>query len=968
MPPCDRQGKALNMCFIIYSIKSCFCDLKQYLLDIERNFDIVCISESWLTNNDDLNDYSIDFYETVVTNRSNKRGGGVMIYVSKSLNFKVVEQMTECVDDFYECISIEIDVNRGKNIIVSCLYRTLGSCVDLFNEYLEKLLQRVKKNKLFYLVGDFNINLIKSETHLGTRNFIDLLFSHGLYPLINKPTRICLEAATLIDNIFTNCLLSTKNGILINDISDHLPVFSITEIQNFDRKCTETDVLKRKIDSNSICELNEKLLNHNWSEIFVSSNVDEAYNGFINVIQNAFNTTCPLKKIKQRTCNSKPWVTKGLANAFKKQKTLYKRFLKNRTKDNEQKYKAYKNRLINIKRFSQKEYYSNLLEVNKNNIKETWNILNNIINKKAKKSQYPQQFNDSNGNIITDKTTAANKFNEFFVNVGPKLASKIKQEEERSIFDYMGPANEKCMFLEPVDIHEILTTIDQCKNKRSEDYNNLSMNVIKGISQSVIQPFTHICNLSFSTGVVPKNMKIAKVIPLFKSGNKSLFTNYRPVALLPQFSKILEKLFCKRLNRFIEKFDLISENQYGFRSARSTSTALLELVEELTSSMDNGNFTVGVFIDLSKAFDTIDHNLLLKKLENFGIRGIALNWLKSYLADRQQYVMLNSHSSDLLSVVCGVPQGSVLGPLLFILYINDINKVSNVLKLILFADDTNLFKSGYDLSCLCNEISNELSKLYAWFNVNKLSLNVTKTNYMIFSNKKIVSNVCVKINDDNIERVECTKFLGIMIDSKLTWKTHIVNVKRKLSKCLAILYRCNILLNENALKTLYCSMFLSYLTYCCEVWGTTYKTNLKCLELLQKKAVRIICKAGKTASTTPLFLKLNLLKLDDIVKFKCCSLMYYAYRLELPSNLQRKFNVSYYEENQYNLRSKCKFKVNYARTTKRQHCLSVFGVKIYNSLPNDIASLPNIHLFKKYLKNHILGKYSSICLTTNIVI
>ena len=195
---------------------------------------------------------------------------------------------------------------------------------------------------------------------------------------------------------------------------------------------------------------------------------------------------------------------------------------------------------------------------------------------------------------------------------------------------------------------------------------------------------------------------------------------------------------------------------------------------------------------------------------------------------------------------------------------------------------------------------------------------------MIFSNQKIVSNVCVKINDDDIERVEYTKFLGIMIDSKLTWKTHIVNVKRKLSKCLAILYRCNMLLNENALKTLYCSMFLSYLTYCCEVWGTIYKTNLKCLELLQKKAVRIICKAGKTASTTPLFLKLNLLKRDDIVKFKCCSLMYYAYRLELPSNLQRKFNVSYYEENQYNLRSKCKFKVNYARTTKRQHCLSVF--------------------------------------------
>ena len=224
----------------------------------------------------------------------------------------------------------------------------------------------------------------------------------------------------------------------------------------------------------------------------------------------------------------------------------------------------------------------------------------------------------------------------------------------------MPPANESCMFLDPVNEQEVLETVNQCKGKSSEDCNNISMNIVKSIAQSVIRPFSHICNLSFLSGSVPKNMKIAKVIPLFKSGNKSLFTNYRPVALLCQFSKVLEKLFCKRLNKFIDKYNLISENQYGFRPSRSTSSALLELIEEISSSMDRGLHTVGIFIDLSKAFDTIDHSLLLKKLENFGIRGVVLNWLKSYLTDRKQYVSLSSYSSELLSVVCGVPQGSVL--------------------------------------------------------------------------------------------------------------------------------------------------------------------------------------------------------------------------------------------------------------------------------------------------------------------
>ena len=451
------------------------------------------------------------------------------------------------------------------------------------------------------------------------------------------------------------------------------------------------------------------------------------------------------------------------------------------------------------------------------------------MNRNKTNRMLPKEFNgNSPGEKITDPNTIANRFNDYFVNIGPGLAKKLPNS--KTTFDkYLTNSCKNSFFINPITKYELENEINNLNAKKSPGYDGISSQVIKAIATEISEPLSHIFNLTFLSGTIPDGLKIALVTPIFKANENNEFKNYRPISVLTSFSKLLEKLMYKRLINHIEKNNILTQHQYGFRENRSTELAIIELVDRVTKAIDRGEYTIGIFLDLSKAFDTIDHRILIKKLDHYGIRGITQLWFQDYLKNRKQIVKYNQIKSKEMVIKSGVPQGSILGPILFLLYINDIENCSKLISFILFADDTNIFYSNKCLKTLSNIIQTEIDKVAEWLNVNKLSLNTTKTKIILFRspNKKPSQTIKININGKNIEQVKSTTFLGIIIDECLTWKDHIAKVAKKIIRAAGIIAKIRHFINRNTLKLIYYALVYPYLIYGNLTWGNTYKSRIQ---------------------------------------------------------------------------------------------------------------------------------------------
>ena len=332
-----------------------------------------------------------------------------------------------------------------------------------------------------------------------------------------------------------------------------------------------------------------------------------------------------------------------------------------------------------------------------------WKLINEVINRNKLKSELPDHFKE-NETVITDPAEISNKFNEYFINVGPNLASKIPVSD-MNFSNYLGERSIKSIFFDPVTENEVEVEIRKLKENKSCGHDDIPPKLVKNISKYIIKPLAYIYNQSFLTGSIPDDLKVALVTPVFKANDREEFSNYRPISVFPCFSKILEKLMYNRLLKYLDQNNIFFPSQYGFRRKHSTNIATIELITKISEAIDNNEYTLGVFLDLAKAFDTVNHEILLRKLDHYGIRGIVNEWFKNYLTERKQIVKYKSEQSESLTITCGVPQGSVLGPLLFLIYMNDISRCSKKLSFILFADDTNLFYSHKNVDILYNTMN-----------------------------------------------------------------------------------------------------------------------------------------------------------------------------------------------------------------------------------------------------------------------
>ena len=453
------------------------------------------------------------------------------------------------------------------------------------------------------------------------------------------------------------------------------------------------------------------------------------------------------------------------------------------------------------------------------------------------------------------------------------------------------------IFIEPVSVIEISTYINNLKNKSTSD-TKISALKIANSDQNFLHVLASVVDASLMQGIFPQQLKVAKVVPIHKNGSKTDVSNYRPISLLSTFSKLYEKAMHTRITNFLECNNALFEMQYGFRKGRSCEHALLAAQNIILNTLNKKEIAMLLLIDFSKAFDMVDHDILLNKLNNYGIRGIAHDWIKSYLANREQYVHIRGKNSSMEKLEFGVPQGSILGPLLFVIYINDLPRIQQLVKFILYADDANIFITGKNMAEIEEKFTQLSNAIFDWVGGNGLSLNIKKTNYIIFSQKGTLDYTFQpKINGKPIEQKQAARFLGVIIDNKLNWNQHIRAIKTKMARYQGILYKLKSILPQPARLSIFHSFIQSHLNYCSLIWGFASKSNIELLFRAQKKGIRAVMpgyvnffyKDGvNPASTKSTFAKHKILTVPGLIVKNALIFMYkvHHFAMEIPSSIR----------------------------------------------------------------------------------
>ena len=822
-------------------------------------------------------------------------------------------------------------------------------------------------NSTYYILGDMNINISNDVQTTLKSDYLNMLTANNTRQLITKFTRVADNSKSLIDHILTNDSLNhIIPEVTLNDISDHFPIFCSFS-KNISHKSTPIYYRDfNKFNSeNYATDLDKNLSSFLLKLTFLThENYNDIFDQFVSIIKSTIDKHAPLRRLsrKMKKLKQKQWITKGIWTSIRNKQKLYVTHYLNGSNVQKKYYKKYANKLTKLKSISKKKFYENEFTKFRSNSTETWKIIKSLLPQTKFKLQQPRKI-QANDKVLSTSSEIATEFNKYFSNIGKKLAKKFSNIDINATHfnKYLFNSVTSSLFFEPTWPSEILNTIQTLSNSHAKGFDNISSYFLKVAAVSLANPLTILFNHALTLGIFPNSLKIAKVIPIYKGGCKSELTNYRPISILPVISKIFEKLIYKRTLSFLSKHSILIPSQYGFRSNHSTSHALIDAISKAHNNISHKEFTAFLMLDLKKAFDTVSHEILLKKLEYYGVRGITNNLFESYLSNRYQYVTISNEKSSKTSIKYGVPQGSMLGPLLFLLYINDIYTCTTNCP-ILFADDTCLLIQDSKLENLQVKITKEISTVTNWLNANKLTLNMSKSDIIVISPTSIntKSNVSTSYLQDllPIKVVKETKYLGITIDNELTFHNHIKQLATKLSKSVGIICKVKPFLSTKTLLLLYHSLFQSHLLYGLILWGSTFKSYLKKLTSLQNKIVKIIGGGRWQERATPYYHKLKILKLQDLFQLELAQFMFKYKSNALPTNLSNLFqSVEKIHSKGTRSITNCNYFLTQCTSSRLQRSIKYQGVKLWNTLNPEIKQSSSLAIFKKKVKLSLIEKY-----------